>query len=168
MPAIALMETTDQNANRQLNSEQTEIARLKEELRREQESYLRVLADFDNYRRRTERERASAGRSGKREIILALLDLLDGYDRALQHMENAPASIAEGLEALHRKFLGLLQAQGVTAMVTVGEIFDPQIHDAIGLVKSDEVPSGTVAEEMQRGYWWGDEVLRPARVRVAQ
>jgi molecular chaperone GrpE len=168
MPAIALMETTDQNANRQLNSEQAEIARLKEELRREQESYLRVLADFDNYRRRTERERASAGRSGKREIILALLDLLDGYDRALQHMENAPASIAEGLEALHRKFLGLLQAQGVTAMVTVGEIFDPQIHDAIGLVKSDEVPSGTVAEEMQRGYWWGDEVLRPARVRVAQ
>ena len=127
-----------------------------------------MLADFDNYRRRTERERASAARSGKREIILALLDVLDGYDRALQHVEAAPASVAEGLEALHRKFLGLLEAQGVTPMMTLGENFDPQFHDAIGLVDSEEFPPGTVAEEMQRGYRWGDEVLRPARVRVAQ
>jgi len=146
----------------------SEIERLKEELRGEHERYLRLLADFDNYRRRSERERSTAARSGKREIILALLDVLDGYDRALQHMDDAPPSIAEGVEALHRKFLGLLQAQGVTPMLALGEVFNPELHDAIGLMESEELEPGTVAEEVQRGYRWGDEVLRPARVRVVQ
>jgi molecular chaperone GrpE len=146
----------------------SEIERLKEELHGEHERYLRLLADFDNYRRRVERERSTAARSGKREIILALLDVLDGYDRALQHMDDAPPSIAEGVEALHRKFLGLLQAQGVTPMLALGEVFNPELHDAIGLVESEELEPGTVAEEVQRGYRWGEEVLRPARVRVAQ
>jgi molecular chaperone GrpE len=162
------METTDQNTNQALNAEQAEIERLKQELQREHERYLRLLADFDNYRRRSERERSTAARSGKREIILALLDVLDGYDRALQHMDDAPPSISEGLEALHRKFLALLQTQGVTPMLAVGDVFNPELHDAIGLVESEGLEPGTVAEEVQRGYRWGDEVLRPARVRVAK
>jgi len=146
----------------------SEIERLKEELRGEHERYLRLLADFDNYRRRSERERSTAARSGKREIILAFLDVLDGYDRALQHMDDKPPSIVEGVQALHRKFLGLLQAQGVTPMLALGEVFNPELHDAIGLMESEELEPGTVAEEVQRGYRWGDEVLRPARVRVVQ
>lgn len=162
------MKATDPEKNHASESDGSQIESLGQELQREHERYLRVLADFDNYRRRTERERASAARNGKREIILALLDVLDGYDRALQHLEAAPVSVGEGLEALHRKFLGLLDAQGVTPMMTLGENFDPQFHDAIGLVESEEFPPGTVAEELQRGYRWGDEVLRPARVRVAQ
>jgi molecular chaperone GrpE len=162
------MEATEQEKNRTTGEDSSEIERLKQELQREHELYLRALADYDNYRRRTERERSQAARSGKRELILSLLDVLDGFDRALQHMSDAPTSISEGVEALHRKFLSLLQAQGVTPMLTVGEVFNPEVHDAIGLVKSEDVQPGTVAEEVQRGYRWGDEVLRPARVRVAQ
>jgi molecular chaperone GrpE len=162
------MEATDQEKNRMTGDDSSEIERLKQELQREHELYLRALADYDNYRRRTERERSSAARSGKREIILSLLDVLDGFDRALGHMSDAPPSISEGVEALHRKFLGLLQAQGVTPMLTVGEVFNPEVHDAIGLVESEDVEPGAVAEEVQRGYRWGDEVLRPARVRVAR
>jgi molecular chaperone GrpE len=162
------MEATEQEKNRATGEDSSEIERLKQELQREHEMYLRALADYDNYRRRTERERSQAARSGKRELILSLLDVLDGFDRALQHMSDAPTSISEGVEALHRKFLSLLQAQGVTPMLTVGEVFNPEVHDAIGLVKSEDVQPGTVAEEVQRGYRWGDEVLRPARVRVAQ
>ena len=162
------MEATEQEKNRTTGEDSSEIERLKQELQREHELYLRALADYDNYRRRTERERSQAARSGKRELILSLLDVLDGFDRALQHMSDAPTSISEGVEALHRKFLSLLQAQGVTPMLTVGEVFNPEVHDAIGLVKSEDVEPGTVAEEVQRGYRWGDEVLRPARVRVAQ
>jgi molecular chaperone GrpE len=162
------MEATDQEKNRATGEDSSEIERLKQELQREHELYLRALADYDNYRRRTERERSLAARSGKRELILSLLDVLDGFDRALQHMSDAASSISEGVEALHRKFLSLLQAQGVTPMLTVGEVFNPEVHDAIGLVKSEDVQPGTVAEEVQRGYRWGDEVLRPARVRVAQ
>jgi molecular chaperone GrpE len=162
------MEATDQEKNRVTGDDSAEIERLKQELQREHDLYLRALADYDNYRRRTERERSSAARSGKREIILSLLDVLDGFDRALAHMSDAPPSIFEGVEALHRKFLGLLQAQGVTPMLTVGEVFNPEVHDAIGLVESEDVEPGAVAEEVQRGYRWGDEVLRPARVRVAR
>lgn len=161
------MEATEHDTRGRVEGS-SEIERLKEELHGEHERYLRLLADFDNYRRRSERERSTAARSGKREIILAFLDVLDGYDRALQHMDDAPASIAEGVEALHRKFLGLLQAQGVTPMLALGEVFNPELHDAIGLMESEELEPGTVAEEVQRGYRWGDEVLRPARVRVVQ
>jgi molecular chaperone GrpE len=162
------MEATDQEKNRTAGDDSSEVERLKQELQREHEMYLRALADYDNYRRRTERERSLAARSGKREIILSLLDVLDGFDRALQHMRDAPSSISEGVEALHRKFVSLLQAQGVTPMLTVGEVFDPEVHDAIGSVESEDVEPGAVAEEVQRGYRWGDEVLRPARVRVAR
>jgi molecular chaperone GrpE len=162
------METTDQNTNRTPNHEQAEIARLKEELRREHEMYLRSLADYDNYRRRVERERSTAANSGKRDVILSLLDVLDGFDLALEHMSDDPASVSTGLQALHRKLLHLLDAQSVTPLASVGEVFNPELHDAIGTVESEEIEPGTVAEEVQRGYRWGDQVLRPARVRVAK
>jgi molecular chaperone GrpE len=146
----------------------SEIERLKEEVRREHDMYLRALADHDNYRRRVERERASAARSGKREVILSLLEVIDGFDRALQHISDAPASVVEGVEALQRKLLGVLQAEGVTPLQSIGETFNPALHDAIGTVQSEELEPNTVAEELQRGYRWGDDLLRPARVRVAQ
>jgi molecular chaperone GrpE len=93
---------------------------------------------------------------------------LDGFDRALQHLDDAPSSVSEGLQLLQRKLLGLLEAQGVTPLQSLGETFNPELHDAIGTVQSDDAEPGTVAEEMQRGYRWGDDMLRPARVRVAQ
>jgi molecular chaperone GrpE len=163
-----MMEATDQNKNAKADDSPSEIERLKEELRREHDMYLRALADYDNYRRRIERDRSAAARSGKRELILQLLDVLDGFDRALQHLDDAPESVSEGLQLLQRKLLGLLEAQGVTPLQSLGETFNPELHDAIGTVKSEDIEPGTVAEEMQRGYRWGDDVLRPARVRVAQ
>jgi molecular chaperone GrpE len=162
-----MMEATDQNKNAKADDSPSEIERLKEELRREHDMYLRALADYDNYRRRIERDRSAAARSGKRELILQLLDVLDGFDRALQHLDDAPESVSEGLQLLQRKLLGLLEAQGVTPLQSLGETFNPELHDAIGTVKSEDIEPGTVAEEMQRGYRWGDDVLRPARVRVA-
>jgi molecular chaperone GrpE len=148
--------------------EPSEIERLKEELRREQGMHLRALADFDNYRRRVERERESAALGGKRQIILGLLEVLDGFDRALKHVDEASSSMSEGVRALHRKLLSLLEAQGVTPLESAGEIFNPELHEAIGSVQTDEYEPGTVVDEVQRGYRWGDQVLRPARVRVAQ
>ena len=162
------MEATKKNNQTMTGDEPSEVERLKEELRREHDLYLRALADYDNYRRRIERERTTAARSGKRDIILQLLEVLDGFDRALQHLDDAPSSVSEGLQLLQRKLLGLLEAQGVTPLQSLGETFNPELHDAIGTVQSDDAEPGTVAEEMQRGYRWGDDLLRPARVRVAQ
>jgi len=162
------MEATKKNNETMTGNEPSEIERLKEEVRREHDMYLRALADYDNYRRRIERERATAARSGKRELILQLLEVLDGFDRALQHVGNAPSSVSEGLQLLQRKLLSVLEAQGVTPLESLGETFNPELHDAIGTVQSEELRPGTVADEVQRGYRWGDDLLRPARVRVAQ
>jgi molecular chaperone GrpE len=145
-----------------------EVQRLREELRREHDAVLRALADFDNYRRRTEREQGSAVRRGKRDVILPLLEVLDDFDRALEHLDDAPPAIAAGVQALHRKLLGLLALQGIERFDSVGEDFDPRIHEALGTVASENIATGKVAETLQRGYRWDDEVLRPARVRVAE
>jgi molecular chaperone GrpE len=163
-----IMEPTVKNKESPNGVAAAETEQLKEEVRREHEMYLRALADFDNYRRRVERERESVSRSGKRDLIVPLLDVIDNFERALEHMGNASASMSKGLEAIHRRLLGLLEAQGITPLESLGEPFDPNLHEAIGSVQSDEYESGTVADEVRRGYRWGDEVLRPARVRVAQ
>jgi molecular chaperone GrpE len=157
-------------AERQAGGEQlqAENARLKEELRREHEIYLRNLADFDNYRRRVERERASVAQAGKREMVLSLLDVLDDFERALEHIDEAPDSVSAGLVAIHRRLAGLLEAQGVTPFESVGQRFDPALHEAVGSVESDEQEPGAVLDEVSRGYRWGEELLRPARVRVAR
>lgn len=162
------MEATKKNNETMTGDAPSEIERLKEEVSREHDMYLRALADYDNYRRRIERERATAARSGKRELILQLLEVLDGFDRALLHVGNAPSSVSEGLQLLQRKLLSVLEAQGVTPLESLGETFNPELHDAIGTVQSAELRPGTVADEVQRGYRWGDDLLRPARVRVAQ
>jgi molecular chaperone GrpE len=145
-----------------------EIARLQEQLSNEHEMYLRALADFENYRRRVDGESSRTVRSGKREIILSLLEVLDGFDRAFQHAGNNQSSLFEGLQAIHRKLLGVLQAQGIAPFDSVGQAFNPELHEAIAAVAANGHPSGTVVDDVQRGYRWGDEVLRPARVRVAQ
>src|SRR5436305_13424155 len=115
------MEPTKEPNEIATGDEASEVERLKEELRREHEMYLRALADFDNYRRRVERERAAAAFSGKREILLPLLGVIDGFDRALEHMDDAPTPVSEGSLAIHRTLLGLLEAHGVTTLNSLAE-----------------------------------------------
>lgn len=143
------------------------LKQLEEQVRQEHELYLRALADFDNYRRRIERDRASTASSGKREILLGLLEVLDGFELALQHAEDAPSPLTEGIKAIYRRFLTLLEQQKVEPIRSLGESFDPRLHEAIDSSPSDQYEPGTVIEEIQRGYRRGDELLRPARVRVA-
>jgi molecular chaperone GrpE len=162
------MEPTAKNKTSTTDDAASEIERLEEEVKREHDMYLRALADFDNYRKRVERERATEIHRGKREIIRSLLEVIDSFDRALDHMTDAPSSVSEGMQAIYRKMMGLLEAQGVTPLESLGELFNPEMHEAIGSVETDAYESGTVADEVQRGYRWGDEVLRPARVRVAR
>jgi molecular chaperone GrpE len=149
-------------------AESSEVDLLKSALRKEHDMYLRALADFDNYRRRVEREAEAVARRDKRQIILSLLDVLDGFDRALSQTSENASSVSEGYRAIYRKLLSSLEAQGVTPFQSLGEPFDPVLHEAIGSVPTGEYDSGTVADEVQRGYRWGDDVLRPARVRVAE
>jgi molecular chaperone GrpE len=149
-------------------AERAEIARLKSELRQEEQRALRALADFENYRRRVERERAGAAEQEKRKLLLVLLELADDFERALAHVKDSPKTVAEGLHALQRRLLQVLEAEGVRSFESIGHSFDPAVHEALGTVRSDRQEPGTVLDELSRGYHWRDEVLRPARVRVVE
>jgi molecular chaperone GrpE len=149
------------------SSEVNDNERLKAELKREHELCLRALADFDNYRRRMERERAGSIQAGKRELVLLLLDVLADFDRALEHLGDVPEWMSSGFVSIYRRLNSILQSQGIVPYPSLGERFDPVRHEAVDLTESQDVDPGTVVEELSRGYRWGDEVLRPARVRVA-
>jgi molecular chaperone GrpE len=130
--------------------------------------YIRVLADFAAHRSRVERERASAVRSGKRDLILPLLEIADGLDQASGHFSGLPSPLTEGISAIQRKLLKLLEAQGVTPVKAVGERFNPEIHSEIGEMETNDHEPGSIVDELQRGYRWDEEVLRPALVLVAK
>jgi molecular chaperone GrpE len=149
-------------------SEQAGSDALRAELQREQERHLRTRADFENYRRRVERDRDVAARMAKRQLLLALVDLADGFDRALVHIDESPDSVAAGLYGMQRQLSRVLEAEGVKSFESVGRSFDPTRHEAIATVRDFDGPSGTVVDEAGRGYLWNEELLRPARVRVAE
>jgi molecular chaperone GrpE len=144
-----------------------EIARLEEQLAEEREQRLRTLAEFDNYRRRTRQELAVAQQTGKREILLGFLDVMDDFDRALLHLGDAPDAVVEGVRLIRQRFNDVLLSNGVTAFESEGQPFDPMVHDAISVIDGDDgSESGTVYVEERRGYMMKGELLRPARVVV--
>ncbi|HYL99257.1 MAG TPA: nucleotide exchange factor GrpE [Blastocatellia bacterium] len=135
---------------------------------RESDRYLRLLAEFDNYRKRTERDRERLARSGKRSLIIKLIDLADGLDQALNHIEDAQGAAEEGLRVIHRQLLAALRSEGVLPFDSLGKHFNPDLHEAVSTDDAPGVESGTIIKEFQKGYKWGDEVLRHARVNVAR
>ncbi len=149
------------------NPEPPEIGELEAELQQERDQHLRTRADFENYRRRVERDGEAAARRAKRELLLALVDLADGFARALVHIDESPDSVAAGLSGMQRRLGRVLAAQGVKAFDSVGQPFDPTLHEAMATVRGQGTP-GTVFDEAGRGYLWNDELLRPAQVRVAE
>ena len=162
------MTQTDQRSNETSSTAPAEIERLKQELSREHALHLRALADFDNYRKRVQREQESAAQAGKRQLVLALLDVMDDFERALAYANTAPASILTGARVIHQRLTDLLQAQGVVPYTSAGQPFDPALHEAVDVINTNQATPGVVLNELSHGYRWGDEVLRPARVRVAQ
>jgi len=162
------MTQTEQRFDENHSVAQAEIERLKQALNREHAMHLRALADFDNYRKRVQRERESAAQAGKRQLVLALLDVMDDFERALAYANTASESILTGARVIHQRLTDLLQAQGVVPYTSTGQPFDPALHEAVDVINTDRVTPGVVLNELSHGYRWGDEVLRPARVRVAQ
>jgi molecular chaperone GrpE len=145
-----------------------DLATVQEELLLERDRHLRTRAEFENYRRRVERERDTAGREARRGLLRALVDLADGFDRALAHVHESPDSVAAGVHGMQRSLKALLDAEGVTPFESVGQTFDPTRHEAIAMVRDAGVAPGTVVDESARGYLWNGDLLRPAQVRVAR
>ena len=142
---------------------------MERELEATRDQLLRTLADFDNYRRRIEREADSIGQAGKRDLILGLLEVMDSFDQAYA-LASGDSMAIEGLQAIHRQLLNLLETHEVTPFDSLGEQFDPEQHEALSTVSAQEagLEAGTIVQEVQKGYRWGDKLIRPARVQVAQ
>ena len=145
-----------------------EIDKLKTQLQTQQERYLRVLAEFANFRRRSEKEHADAFRAGKLELILSLLDVIDNIELARRHLTEANEPVVAGVRAIYQQFMTLLKKHGVTPIESLGKLFDPELHEAVATTEKDGCQAGTVVEELRRGYLWDGALLRPASVLVAK
>jgi molecular chaperone GrpE len=140
---------------------------LQRECDRLRDQVLRRRADFENYRKRAERDKQQAGLEAVATVLGALIPILDSLDRALQ-LEATQESLREGVELIRREFQTLMESRGVTAHAPLGQPFDPNLHQAL---THEEVPGfedGTVVEVYRKGYFFGSRLLRPALVKVAK
>ncbi len=132
------------------------------------DSYLRLAADFDNYRKRVAREQVELTRRANERILNELLPVLDDLERALEAAaEHEEAKLEEGVRLVHRSLLGLVERHGLSEIETEGA-FDPHVHEALLAQPGEGAEEGSVLQVLQKGYRLGDKVLRPARVIVAE
>ncbi len=133
------------------------------------DGWQRARAEFANYKKRVERDRARYHQDAVGDVIKSYLPVVDDLERALKDrpQDGDGVSWAEGIELIYRKMLKVLEAEGITRMDAEGELFDPNLHEAIVKMESDEHESEQIIEVLQQGYMIGDRVLRPAKVRIA-
>jgi molecular chaperone GrpE len=154
-----------------------ELFQLREDLRKARDSAddslnkLRyMVADFDNYRKQTEKQVSSKIEASRAEILLKFLNVRDDYLRALNMIKHdkPDAVIIEGLQGILKNFDNILSSEGVVEIESVGTPFDPNIHDALNFSYSDRLPENTVTNEIRKGYMYNNKVLRPSLVEISK
>lgn len=172
-------ENAEQQAAEEAAEEQQEVAdpvmqeleAAKATIEEQKDKYLRLSAEFDNYRKRTLKEKAELIKNGGEKAISAILPILDDLERALQNMQKADdvKAMYEGIDLIYQKFLKGLSQEGLQKMEPVGEVFDTDYHEAVALVPApSEDQKGKVLDCVQTGYKLNDKVIRHAKVVVAQ
>ena len=127
--------------------------------------YLRLMADFQNYKRRVEKEKSDIYAYANEKIVSELLDVIDNFERALLH-EAADESFAEGMKMIFKQLTGVLENAGLEEINALGEDFDPNFHNAVMTEDNADYDSGKVTEVMQKGYMLNKKVIRPSMVKV--
>jgi molecular chaperone GrpE len=147
---------------------EAEVQRLTAEVEQYRDLYLRKLADFDNFRKRLEREREELRRTAGEVVMRELVPVLDNFDRALAHSaESDPASFRQGVQMISRQLWDILRRQGLESLDPLGQPFQPQFHDAVQRVEGGKHEPGTVVSVLAKGYLFSGRLLRPALVAVA-
>ena len=146
-----------------------DIADVTRELEAVHDKYLRAVADFDNFRKRSRREQQEAVAFTTAAILREMLPVLDNLERAIAAAENAPNEkvLLEGVELIRKQFISAMEKRGVQPIEAVGKQFDPLWHEAVGRAPTRDVEEGTVLEETEKGYSLGERIIRPAKVIVA-
>ncbi|QDA59326.1 nucleotide exchange factor GrpE [Hymenobacter jejuensis] len=161
-PEVGEVETDD--AAKAQASAGSEVNELKDK-------YLRLAAEFENYKRRTAKERTDLFKTANQELMVALLPVLDDFERARTYTKDADDAnvVRESIEIIYNKLVKTLQQKGLTGMETKGGAFDPDLHEAITQIPSpSEDLKGKVVDEVEKGYYLGDKVIRHAKVVLGQ
>jgi len=161
-----------------LTREETELAtelralleKKEEELLQKHDQLLRTQAEFENYKKRTIREKADLMQFGNEALMRELLSIIDDLERSLEHAHrsNQKDALVDGIELIKKDLLKRLEKFGLKQVASQGETFDPHKHEAIAQIETAEYPDNTIVEELQKGYLVHDRLLRPATVRVAK
>jgi molecular chaperone GrpE len=159
------MEATAQEAVA-ATEERPEDGGLSDEAQQFRDRYMRAIADFENFRKRSEREKTEFYKYAMAGVLKDLLPVLDNFDRALDHAEEGD-DFHKGVLLIYKQLFSVLQKHGVRTIEESGVKFDPNIHEAVVREEDDSVPSHTVTAVLQKGYFLHDRLLRPAMVKVA-
>lgn len=138
-----------------------------EELQKQKDSYMRLAAEYDNYRKRTTAEKLNIYADATAKAVSEILVVADSLEAALKSSKDAPEEFRKGLELVNSQFTAALQKLGVEAFGEAGEAFDPQIHNAVSKVENEELGENAIAMVFQKGYKTGDKIIRHAMVQVA-
>lgn len=163
-------ETPDAAYTGEVSAEEGEAERLQARIDELEDQLLRIAADFENYRKRTARQYEQQVKQANERLLGDLLEIVDNFERALstENGESAPESFRKGVEMIFIQLTTLLTKYDVTPIEAVGQPFDPNLHEAVMQVDSDEYSEGMVALEVSKGYMLGDKVLRHSKVGVSR
>jgi len=148
------------------NPLELELESLRAELESQKDKYIRLYADFDNYKKRTAKEKSEIFAYASQPLMEKLLSVLDAFGSALKDSEAVGGPVYEGLVMVSNNLRDILSAEGLTAIAAVGETFDPNKHNGIATDDREDVDEDTVTEEFITGYMYKDRVIRPAMVKV--
>jgi len=153
-----------------VESVREQLEGLEEDYNNLNDKYLRLAAEFDNYKKRMDREFQKRIQHANAELIRDTLPILDDMERALRSAEDAGSAekVKEGLQLVYTNFRNMLERKGVTPIESIGEPFNPELHEAMMVQESGEYDSQTVIQEFERGYRMGEDVLRHAKVVVSK
>ena len=169
-PGVDAEVSESEGANLAAAAAAAELGRLEEEVARLTDRHLRLAADFDNYRKRIERERSEIYVRAQAELTARLLDAIDDLQRVAHHADSSDrAALLDGVQLVEKKLLQVLESSGLEPVDAAGEIFDPATMEALATVAVDSrEEDDRVADVFQRGYRFKGQLIRPARVRVKQ
>ena len=151
----------------ELQQVKEQLVVLQAELEEQKDRYLRLQADYDNYRRRTQKEKSELSIQVTQDLIADLLPVVDKFERALAATGQAADSIRAGVEMANRQFVSILEQNGLEAINTEDAQFDPNFHQAVMREENTEKPDGTILQELQKGYMVKGKTIRPSMVKVS-
>lgn len=165
------MTETPESQETSQEEKKTEVESLQEQLSDYKDKYMRQLAEMENMRKRLQKERQEMTQYAMSNLIADFLSPIDHMENALKHTENNSDEVkhwALGFKMILNQFKDVLTSNNVKEMDSMGKAFDPNNHEAIEMIETDEYPPGTIVEECLKGFKIGDKIIRPARVKVAK